>query len=112
MMLVDHHIQPFLVGEQIFVETFIEEPRRDLRLAIAARQVRARGAVLRDHFVGDEGIRTFAHVPGLHLVPRRSFFFHKTLASRNRRMREAVSSDCSISGWCPAPPSPQSAHPE
>ena len=66
MMLVRDDVEADLVAQPVFVEAFLEELRRGLRVAIAVRQVAAHRLDRVEHLLRDERVGVLAEIPGLH----------------------------------------------
>src|SRR5580704_9686572 len=68
MVLVRDDVEPDLVTQPVFVEAFLEQPRRSGGIAIAVRQAAAHRIDAVEHLLRDERIGVFAEIPGLHAL--------------------------------------------
>src|ERR1700730_9782278 len=66
MVLVRDDVEADLVAQAVLVEAFLEELRRDLRVAIAVRQIAAHRINRVEALLRDERVGVFAKIPGLH----------------------------------------------
>src|ERR1700730_13554600 len=97
MMLSGHDIEADIVGDEIFIQCFVEQIGGDLGVAIFVWQARAHRVGGVEHMLGDERVGHLAAVES----PHGWLFSDRGL--RMMRARWATkSTGCSISGWWPA----------
>src|SRR5262249_47402422 len=102
VMLGSHDVKPNVVGDQIFVERFVEQIGGDLRVAIFVGQARAHRSGGGEHVLGDERGGHVAGVTGRH-GRLYSDWDARTQGPRIvAATRATKSAGCSISGRWPA----------
>jgi hypothetical protein len=69
MVLARGDVEPELVAQQVFVERFLEQLRRHLRVTVFVGQAGAHRIRRIEHVLGHEGIRVLAMKPGVHILP-------------------------------------------
>ncbi len=92
MMLDRDHVDAVRIAEHEFVQAFLEEGRRDVRVAIFVRQARAHRIGAVEHFLRHEGIGDLTLKPGVHERISPAYCWMKAMT------RSASAAGCSISG--------------
>src|SRR5262245_61025386 len=91
MMLDRNHVEPPLIGQQEFVDAFLEQVGGYLRVAVAVGQARTHRRRAIEHVLRHVGIRYFALVPDVHVM--------------NSNAGYGMETDPEVIAWAPCNPS-------